>query len=233
MTNDLSMTPAPTGKETRWGLAWLAVDLMVLPTLLAIINTLLPRPLSAGMLNTVYYCLNFGAVLWIFRAFLSTAMKTALKRPFAVIWNAILGYLGYQVLTNLVTNVILMIEPDFGNVNDANIFSMLEQDALPLALSTVFLVPLAEEALYRGLIFRKLMDKNVALAIIVSMLVFAAIHVVGYIGSYSPVLLALCFLQYLPAGYCLCWCYRRTGTIITPILMHTLVNATGIYYAIR
>lgn len=233
MTNDLSMTPAPTGKETRWGLAWLAVDLMVLPTLLAIINTLLPRPLSAGMLNTVYYCLNFGAVLWIFRAFLSTAMKTALKRPFAVIWNAILGYLGYQVLTNLVTNVILMIEPDFGNVNDANIFSMLEQDALPLALSTVFLVPLAEEALYRGLIFRKLMDKNVALAIIVSMLVFAAIHVVGYIGSYSPVLLVLCFLQYLPAGYCLCWCYRRTGTIITPILMHTLVNATGIYYAIR
>lgn len=233
MTNDLSITPAPTGKETRWGLAWLAVDLMVLPTLLAIINSLLPRPLSAGMLNTVYYCLNFGAVLWIFRAFLSTAMKTALKRPFAVIWNAILGYLGYQVLTNLVTNVILMIEPDFGNVNDANIFSMLEQDALPLALSTVFLVPLAEEALYRGLIFRKLMDKNVALAIIVSMLVFAAIHVVGYIGSYSPVLLALCFLQYLPAGYCLCWCYRRTGTIITPILMHTLVNATGIYYAIR
>lgn len=233
MTNDLSMTPAPTGKETRWGLAWLAVNLMVLPTLLAIINTLLPRPLSAGMLNTVYYCLNFGAVLWIFRAFLSTAMKTALKRPFAVIWNAILGYLGYQVLTNLVTNVILMIEPDFGNVNDANIFSMLEQDALPLALSTVFLVPLAEEALYRGLIFRKLMDKNVALAIIVSMLVFAAIHVVGYIGSYSPVLLVLCFLQYLPAGYCLCWCYRRTGTIITPILMHTLVNATGIYYAIR
>lgn len=233
MTNDLSMTPAPTGKETRWGLAWLAINLMVLPTLLAIINTLLPQPLSAGMLNTVYYCLNFGAVLWIFRAFLSTAMKTALKRPFIVIWNAILGYLGYQVLTNLVTNVILMIEPDFGNVNDANIFSMLEQDALPLALSTVFLVPLAEEALYRGLIFRKLMDKNVALAIIVSMLVFAAIHVVGYIGSYSPVLLALCFLQYLPAGYCLCWCYRRTGTIITPILMHTLVNATGIYYAIR
>ena len=40
--------------------------------------------------------------------------------------------------------------------------------------------------------------------------------------------LLLCFLQYLPAGYCLAWCYANTGTIVTPILMHMIVNAYGI-----
>lgn len=233
MKNTPILTPAPNKKETKRGLVWLAVNLMALPIVLALLNPLLPTPLSAGMLNVVYYCINFGVTVWIFRAFLSAAADAALQRIFPVIWYAVLGYLGNQVLTNLTTTGILLIYPDFGNVNDANIFSMLTQDTLPLALATVFLVPLAEETMYRGLVFRRLLDKNTAMAFLVSMLVFAAIHVVGYIGTYPPLLLLLCFVQYLPAGYCLAWCYRQTGTIITPILMHTLVNATGIYYAIR
>ena len=58
--------------------------------------------------------------------------------------------------------------------------------------------------------------------------VFALVHVVGYIGNASALTLLLCFVQYLPAGYCLAWCYQNTGTILTPILMHMLVNAYGL-----
>lgn len=228
-----SMSPAPNEKETKLGIIWIFVSLMGLPILLTVINLLLGSPLSAGLLNTVYYCLNFVGVIIIFRKFLNSAAKMALQRIFPVIWYAILGYLGYQVITNLLTTGILLLYPDFSNVNDENIFSMLERDTLPFALATVFLVPVAEETLYRGVVFRRLLDKNAVLAFIISMVVFAAIHVVGYIGTYPAVTLLLCFLQYLPAGYCLAWSYRQTGTIITPILMHTLVNATGIYYAIR
>lgn len=227
------MTPAPNGRETKWGLGWLAINLLVLPLVLTELNALLPTPLSSGLLNTVYYCLNFAAVVFLFRDFLKASADAAAQRPFPVLWYAILGYLGYQTLTRLLTAAILTVAPDFGNVNDASIYEMLGKDLIPLALCTVFLVPVAEETLYRGLIFRSLFDKNPTAAYIVSMVAFAAIHVTGYVGSYPPLTLVLCFLQYLPAGYCLCWCYRRTGTILCPILMHAMVNGGSILAYLR
>jgi len=39
--------------------------------------------------------------------------------------------------------------------------------------------------------------------------------------------LFLCFLQYLPAGFALAFCYRRSGSIFAPILVHMVVNQTG------
>lgn len=228
-----TLTPAPNQKETLWGLLWLALSMVILPSLLQLGNQLLVQPLSAGLLNVVYYCLNFGVMLLIFRKFLAGSMSAALRRPFPVIWYAILGYMGYQLLTELATYGILLLYPSFNNVNDENIYTMLSEDFLPLAFATVFLVPLAEEVTYRGLIFRKLFDKHPLAAYLVSMAAFAAIHVVSYIGIYEPVKLLLCFVQYLPAGYCLCWCYRQTGTIFSPILMHMLFNGASIYSLVR
>ena len=228
-----SMSPAPNRKETLWGLVLMGFTLFVAPSLLYILNDHLPQPLSVGMLNVVFYCFNFIASIVVFRKFLAQSFKTAFQRLFPVIWYAILGYCGYQVLSRFLSAAILYIDPSFTNVNDDTIFELLDQDLIPLAMSTIFLVPLAEEVIYRGLIFRKLFDRNPIAAYLVSMAAFAAIHVMGYIGSYSPLVLFLCFLQYLPAGYCLCWCYRQTGTIICPILMHMVVNGISIFYFLR
>ena len=228
-----ALSPAPNEKETAFGLIWLATNLLVMPSVFAVFNGLLPSPLSMGMLNVLYYAVNCAVTVFLLRKYLLAAWRTAMSRPAGVVWWAILGYLGYQTLTGIVTTGIVICYPNFTNVNDQNIFAMLEEDTLPLALATVFLVPLTEETLYRGLIFRKLLEKNRVLAFVVSMLVFAAIHVMGYIGTQPPAVLFLCFLQYLPAGFCLGWCYLQTGTILTPILTHTLVNAVGICYALR
>ena len=61
------------------------------------------------------------------------------------------------------------------------------------------------------------------------MLLFSAIHILGYIGKASTLTLVLSFLQYLPAGLCLAWSYAKSETILTPIVIHTLINAWGIY----
>lgn len=227
------MTPAPDQRETKWGFVLMAFTLFAAPSLAYFLNALLPQPLSGGMLNTVYYGINFSLTILVFHRYLAASVDAALARPFPVVWYAILGYLGFQVLSELLSVGIVWLYPDFSNVNDDTIFSMLEKDLVPLAMATIFLVPLAEETIYRGLIFRKLFDKNPVAAYLVSMAAFAAIHVMGYVGTYPPLLLLLCFLQYLPAGYCLCWCYRQTGTIVCPILMHTIVNAFSIYYYLR
>ena len=39
----------------------------------------------------------------------------------------------------------------------------------------------------------------------------------------------MCFVQYLPAGLMLAWSYEKSNTIVTPILIHTVINAIAIY----
>ena len=233
MMNDPTLTPAPSREEILWGFIWLGISNLLLPLALSLGNSLLPEPLSGGMLNFVFFAMNFAAVLWIFRVFLRQNMTVALERVFLTLWYAVLAYLAYQVLTEFVTNLILAVDSDFGNVNDANLQEMMAQDLVPLGLGTVLLVPVAEESLYRGLIWRKLYDKSPIGAYLVSIVLFSLVHVVGYIGTYPPLTLVFCFVQYIPAAFCLCWCYKRSGTILSPILMHTMVNATSVFYFMR
>ena len=226
--------PIPLAKnETVYGICWLVISQLLLPAALSAGNALLAAPLSLAGLNFLYYCINFAAVVWIFRRFLAQSWKLALKIPFPVIWYAILGYLGSDLLTDLVSLLIYRLDPSFFNINNQAVLTMLDQDHTLMVIGTVILVPVAEELLYRGVLFRGLYDKSRVRAYIVSIVLFAAIHVLGYIGTYSPLQLLLALVQYVPAGYCLCWAYRQTGTIAAPMLMHALVNAMSIYNAVR
>ena len=56
------------------------------------------------------------------------------------------------------------------------------------------------------------------------MAAFSAVHIIGYAGVYSPLHLVLAFLQYLPAGIWLAWCYTKSGSIFGPIVMHAIIN---------
>ena len=87
---------------------------------------------------------------------------------------------------------------------------------------------IVEELLYRGIFFGGLYNRNRIVAFVVSTLIFAVIHVTSYVGYYPPVTLLLCFLQYIPAGIALAWAWMKSGSIITPIVMHMIINAIGI-----
>ena len=83
--------------------------------------------------------------------------------------------------------------------------------------------------MFRGLLFRGIYGKSRVAAYLISALCFCLIHVANYIGSYELPLLAMCFVQYLPAGLILAWSYEKSNTILTPIAIHTVINAIGIY----
>jgi membrane protease YdiL (CAAX protease family) len=94
-----------------------------------------------------------------------------------------------------------------------------------MLLNTVILVPITEEVFYRGVIFGSLDKTNRLLAYVVSVLVFSAIHVVGYIGSdTSAFWVVISLLQYIPASICLAWTYAQTDSIFTPTLIHMAIN---------
>lgn len=228
-----TLTVSLTHRETRDGLLYMAISLIALPWLLSEGNACLAKPLSLGKVNFVYYFINFAVMVWLCRKFLTQSLSYALKIPFPVVWYGVLGYLGSKALGELLGILTLLIYPNFSNINDQTIISMLREDSQLIIWGTVFLVPVVEEMFFRGLIFRNLWNKNHLAAYLVSMALFSLIHVAGYIGSFSPLHLFLCFLQYLPASFCLCWCYCQTGTIITPMIMHAVTNAMSVYYLLR
>ena len=219
----------PNRNETLFGGIYLAFMLIFLPLLLKVFNSMLENPLSAGKLNFIYYFINFALIVPVFGKFLLQSLKDALRVPFPTIWLALLGYMGNLALSEILAIFLLILVPDFANINDLNVALMLQEEFSLLAIGTVVLVPVVEETLFRGMIFRNLYDRSPAGAYLISMVAFAAIHVTGYVGSVEPVYILLSFLQYLPAGYCLCFAYRRSGTIISPILMHMIVNAVAVY----
>ena len=154
-------------------------------------------------------------------------MIHAIKNPFRILRAAFYGLILYFIATYLLSDLILFIRPDFSNINDSSIAAMTKANFTLVSLGTILLVPPVEEFLYRGIIFGQMSNRSKLLGYVVSTLLFAAIHVVGYIGSYDAGLLALCFLQYIPAGLCLGWTYLKADNIWAPIFMHITINQIG------
>lgn len=223
----LSITPSH--HERLIGGIYLAVQLLLLPSLLVICNLIFNWQLTEAELNFLFFSLNFLCVITIFHRFLLKNSALALNSPLVVLTNAVGGYLLYTFSSNLVSALVFSVYPEFYNVNDSFISQMLADKFGIMFIGTVFLVPITEELLYRGLLFSSLYNRNRVLAYSVSTLSFAVLHVYGYIGTYSPVQLMLCLLEYIPAGVVLGWTYARTNTIWTPILIHTAVNAIAVF----
>lgn len=213
--------------EVILGLIYIAAQMLLIPLILVTVNYLLPRPFSEAELNFASFAINFICVTAIFHRYLIECARIAFANIGRVFAFVGLGFAIYYA-GNLSVNVLIsQIDPNFFNVNDNSISAMLDQNGVLIMIGTVVLVPIVEETLYRGIIFGQLYKRSPIAGYIVSVAVFAALHVVGYIGAYPPIHLLLCFLQYLPASIALAWAYAQTGTIWTPTIMHTTVNLIG------
>lgn len=220
----LSVTP--TKWETILSIVYLLMELLVVPSILLIVNMLLPKPLNDARLNLVFFTVNLLAVCLILRKFIGKALSAT--QPISLLGNALRGLMLYWSLSFVVSFVIVLIDPNFANINDASVADMIRADFLVSVIGTVILAPPCEELLFRGVIFGKLYNSRPIAAYAISALCFSLVHLVGYIGVYPFGTLALCFLQYLPAGIALGWAYVRSGSILTPIIMHTVVNVMGV-----
>ena len=223
----MKLSISMTRRERLLGGSYLLLSLFVLPTLLVLASTLLSLPLTEGTLNLIYFALNFLCAVGIFHRFLIRTIRHTAEGIWRCLRFGAIGLLLYFAATELIGRGILWLRPDFFNVNDASISAMTGEYPLLFRFATVFLVPISEELFYRGLIFQGLQEKHRLIAYAISTTIFAGIHVLGYIGQYDWLTLALCFAQYLPAGLTLAWAYERSDTILTPILMHITINQIG------
>lgn len=217
---------------TKWertiGWPYLLIQLLFIPVAVVFVDYQFKLQLSDALLNVVLFTLDFVLIIAIFHRFLLKELQLALSRIGKVLFTALIGFLLYWLLNIAVSILSFYLQPQHINANDQAIGEMAAQEYALMAIGTVLLVPITEETLFRGLIFGTLYRKNAALGYIVSVILFAAVHVLGYIGSQDHYSLLISFIQYLPAGLALCWSYARSETIWTPILIHAAVNCIGI-----
>ena len=214
--------------EKILGWLYMAFSLLALPTLLNWVNGQLADPLPESTLNFVFYLTNFLFVTGIFHRFLRASLVAAWRNFWDFIQAVILGYVAYLAATKAMDFLMPLLMPGFSNINDAAIAELARANYTLMLIGVVFFAPLCEEMLYRGLIFRELLPHSKVAAYLVSMAAFAAIHVLGYIGSADVARLVLCFIQYLPAGLCLAWTYTKADNIFAPVVVHAIVNAVSI-----
>ena len=210
--------------EKTLGWIFLAMTPVGLPMLIVYLCQLLPVQPDNAQLNIILFAVEFVLALLIFHKFLWKNAKQAFRRPGKTfLWLGI-GFAAYNLGSNLIAILVALIAPDFANANDANIADMLQEHYWLMMLCIVVLVPIVEETLYRGLVFGSLRKRCRWLAYVVSVCLFSAMHLVGYIGTLSPLHLVLSFIQYLPGGFALALAYDKSDSIWTGIMIHATIN---------
>ncbi len=223
----MKLSIATTRQENILGYIYLAFSQLLLPDLIAIVAYYWGYPISLAALNIIFFAVNFISIVAIFHRFLGRSLQAAWKNIPKCLINVVIGFGVYYWVTFLLGFLISRIDPNFANVNDQAVAGLVQEHPGLIAFCTVFLVPVVEETLYRGLIFQQLQRKHRILAYIVSAAVFSSIHIVGFLGSVDWMTLLLCFSQYLPAGIALAWAYEKADTIVAPILIHMIINQIG------
>ena len=224
MIKNRASSPCPSSRESIGGICYLLFQLLFLPSFLYWVNGQVDTPLSESELNFLFYLLNFFAVLLIFHDFLARSLSQLLHHPIDALQAAILGFVAYYVCYYTIDWVVSLVLPGYTNYNDESIAALSRGNYFLTFIGTVILVPIAEECFFRGLIFRNLYKKSHWAAYCISIVAFAAIHILGYIGQYSAAELIIAVIQYIPAGLWLAWSYIKGESIFVPIFIHAAVN---------
>ncbi len=89
---------------------------------------------------------------------------------------------------------------DWINPNDATLADLAADDYSKVLSIAVFMGPIVEEVLFRGVIFGALQKRDRLAAYIVSVLLFALLHVWQYAVADQSATLLLYMLDYIPIG---------------------------------
>ncbi len=231
----MNQTPTPRGPrgfidlmrpgERIAALIYLPIHIVALPLLLPYLLYIFPG-LSTVDVNLIYYSVGFIYCLLLFWRFLHASFNAAWERPGALLLGVFGGYAMEVLLSMLLSSLLVLFGlQSISSPNNVAIVSMAPEGLNKLTAMTVFMAPVVEEILFRGLAFGAIRRRSRAAAWVVSVLLFSVYHVWQY-AAIDPLYLLTAVL-YVPASIALCWSYERSGTIWAPIFYHMLTNAIG------
>lgn len=187
-------------------------------------NEALDLGLTGSYIDLVYYIIGFVFILVFMFSFLRKSFSDLCDNLGKTVTSVVLAYLGYYLLSFVVVALINLLVPEFSNPNQNAVNESLKLNANVMKAVGIFLAPVVEEVLFRGVAFGSIRKKSRIVAYIVSALLFSVYHLWQYLFIDFEWTTLLYLLQYVPASIVLCWCYERCHNIWGPIFMHMLVN---------
>ena len=228
MRQHYDLGPELTRGELIAGLIYLPFYVFLIAWLLGAVSRGTGLDLSSAQINLIYCYINFAAVVIIFHRFLANSFRSILHGFWNFVQAIILGFALYYAGNFLLGLVFGLLAPNLQNPADANAMELIRANGKIMLVCAVFLGPLVEECLMRGLIFGTLQPRSRIAAYAVSCVVFAALHLWQYAGDVSAAVLLADAVLYIPAGIALGWTYEKAGTIWAPILLHAYINALSV-----
>lgn len=222
-----------TYTQTLLGWFYLPLHLFLLPLFIGMFAFFTRTELSGVFVNELYFGTGTVFVLLVMGEWLRRNFYVLLDRPGRFALCLAVGFAADYVMSLAVQLVLMLVPGAVGNPNNAELAELAGSDYSAMAGLSVFLAPMVEETLFRGVVFGTIRRKSRTAAYAVSALLFALLHVWQYALIDSDPWYFIYMLQYLPVSLVLAWQYERSGSIWTPIAFHMLINVFSFYVLTR
>lgn len=213
--------------QTVFGLIYLPIHVVLLPLLLPVILANMGMT-DLGQMNLIYYTVSLIVVAGVFMGYLRADFDPLVERLGHCMITFLMALGLDYVLSIGVNSIVLAITQGVDNPNDSAVAEVALVSSGTMKAIAVFMAPIVEEVLFRGVIFGGLHKTNRVLAYAMSMLIFATYHVWQYVMVSGDLSMFIYVLQYLPVSFCLAWAYERSGSIWVPIGFHMMINAMSL-----
>ena len=218
--------------ETLAGGVLLLLYLLVLPWtadgLFRGLEHLMGAPIGQGTRQVILWCVLFAATLVVFYQFTGDTTRRFLASLGEAVAGAGLGLVLFYGLNELTFRILRVALGARVNLNDLAVFAQSRPAPQGPLWIVVLVAPFVEEVFFRGYVFGAIRGRSRTAAYAVSCGLYAFHSLWALVSGFSLPALALA-LQYLVPGFVLAWCYDRTGTLWTPILVHITVNALALF----
>ena len=214
-----------TRLQAALGWIYLPVHILVLPLLLSLYASVSPD-FDEVSVNLVYHGAGIVFVLCVMLPYLRGQFDMLLDHPGLCLMTLALCFAAVYVFSVALGALFLYLLEDLPeNPNNAAVAALAGQNYGVIRALSVFLGPVTEEVLFRGVAFGTLRKRSRLLAYSVSALLFGIYHVWQFVLLYADPMILLYTLQYLPFALLLDRCYERSGSLWTCIFFHMSYNA--------
>lgn len=191
--------------------------LIILPQFALLLPSYLPKNYSA-MTRTAIAWLFFSLayVLALFCLFQQFKPRKLASIKGKATNDVIVGFIIFFII-KLVYGFLSNVQTTQNDAALTKMFSLSPSAMLMMTIMTVFMAPLCEELLFRGLFMQYFFQKNRFLAIFFSGAIFGAIHF--HSGDTFTTL-----LLYMSFGWVLAYYYKKSDNLLVPITIHFLNN---------
>ena len=206
------------------------IGLVYLPIHAVLLSLLLPKVFESlgvenmDIMNMVYYGIGVLVCFVCFWSFLREGYDGLLdKLGFCLV--SFMMALGLDYLLSYAVSMILAGFSSAEASADVDLSEIAIVSSGVIRAAGIFMVPIVEEVLFRGVVFGSLHKKGRLMAYAVTIALFAVAHTWQYVAASGDWGYWVYALQYIPFGIAACWLYERTNTIWLPIGFHMMINA--------